>query len=91
MYVCVYIYIFIYDMEAYSDPRFNTAVDAQTGFTTRNIMCVICIYIYMSIERETYRHMYLCQRYKFILYRYVDTCTCIFSNVYMERAVCKCR
>jgi len=26
--------------DAYSDPRFNRAVDEQTGFTTRNIMCV---------------------------------------------------
>ena len=26
--------------DAYSDPRFNRSVDEQTGFTTRNILCV---------------------------------------------------
>lgn len=26
--------------DAYSDPRFNTVVDAETGFRTRNILCV---------------------------------------------------
>ncbi len=26
--------------EPYSDPRFNSSVDEQTGFTTRNIVCV---------------------------------------------------
>jgi len=26
--------------DAYSDPRFNRAVDEQTGYTTRNILCV---------------------------------------------------
>lgn len=26
--------------DAYSDPRFNRAVDAQTGYTTRSILCV---------------------------------------------------
>jgi signal transduction protein with GAF and PtsI domain len=26
--------------DAYSDPRFNKAVDMKTGFRTRNIMCV---------------------------------------------------
>ncbi len=26
--------------DAYSDPRFNRAIDEQTGFVTRNILCV---------------------------------------------------
>jgi len=26
--------------DAYADPRFNSAVDARTGFTTRNLVCV---------------------------------------------------
>ncbi len=29
---------------AYSDPRFNKAVDEQTGYSTNNILCMpICI------------------------------------------------
>ena len=27
-------------LDAYSDPRFNKAIDAQTGFVTRSILCV---------------------------------------------------
>lgn len=30
--------------EAYSDPRFNRAIDEQTGYTTKSILCMpICI------------------------------------------------
>ena len=26
--------------DAYADPRFNRAVDAETGFTTRSVLCL---------------------------------------------------
>lgn len=30
--------------EAYTDPRFNRAIDEQTGYTTKSILCMpICI------------------------------------------------
>ena len=30
--------------DAYKDPRFNSTIDEQTGYTTRNILCMpICI------------------------------------------------